>query len=456
MKLEQIKVADAYQSDTNPRGTDFSGPAFDDLVASVKEKGVLVPIIVRPKKKGAKLYEVIAGNRRFKAAQTVGLQEIPARIEELNDDEASEVQIIENLQREDVHPIEEGESYRRLVEQSHYEVASIAAKVGKSESYVRQRLFLTNLNKKAAEQYRKGKFTDGHAVLIAKLSQGDQDKVLNHFGAEWPAWSVSEVKNWIKQNIYDSLDYQPWLKDEEVMEAVGPCQECPPNNATLFGERKEGACTSLKCWNRKMKLYINYVAEKENTLLKVSKEYGTPETKGVIGRSDYQALSTKKKTHCEYAEKAVVAEGPDQGTVIWVCADKRCKEHGDQHTSYKLSSEEKEARKKERAREEAKKAKDDQKLLGVLAGIQWPMDDKTLDVLVDVTIERSGRDVARIIAKRHQWEVKRTDNRVDYDLTVRERMAVMTSQEKVQYLTEMLLQCVWEEPRKKALNTLVK
>jgi ParB/RepB/Spo0J family partition protein len=455
MKLEQIKVTEAYQSDTNPRGTDFSGPAFDDLVASVREKGVLVPIIVRPKKKGAKLYEVIAGNRRFKAAQTVGLQEIPARIEELNDEEAREVQIVENLQREDVHPLEEGEAYRQLIEKSRCEVVSIAAKVGKSESYVRQRLFLTNLNKKTADHYRKGELQDGHAVLVAKLSPSDQDRVLEHIGNEWGLWSVKEIKDWIKRNIYDSLDYQPWLKNKEATEAVGPCQECPPNNATLFGERKEGACTSLKCWNRKMKLYVNYVAEKENTLLKVSKEYGTPETKGIIGRSDYQTLSTKKKTHCEYAEKAVVAEGPDQGTVIWVCADKRCKEHGDQHTSYKLSSEEKEARKKERAWEEAKKAKDDQKLLGVLAGIQWPMDEKTLDVLVDITIERSGRDVARIIAKRHQWEAKRTDNRVDYDLTVRERLAVMTSKEKVQLLTEMLLQCVWEEPRKRAMNALV-
>src|SRR6185437_15484760 len=101
MKLQTIKVSDAYESENNPRGNDFKVASFDDLVASVKEKGVLVPVIARPRKKGAKQYEIVAGNRRFRAAQLAGVKEIPARIEDLTDEQAQEIQIIENLQRED-------------------------------------------------------------------------------------------------------------------------------------------------------------------------------------------------------------------------------------------------------------------------------------------------------------------------------------------------------------------
>ena len=185
MKLQLIKVTLAYESDTNPRGKKFEGPSFDDLVASIKEKGVLVPVIARPKEKGGKSFEIVAGNRRFRAAGLAGLKEIPARVEELSDDEAREVQIIENLQREDVHPLEEGEAYHKIIEESKYEIAAIAAKVGKSETYVRQRLFLTNLSEKSAKAYRKGDITDGHAVLIAKLSPNDQIEAVKFASDEW-------------------------------------------------------------------------------------------------------------------------------------------------------------------------------------------------------------------------------------------------------------------------------
>src|SRR5688572_924391 len=100
MKIESISIKMAYQSPTNPRGKDaFSGTEFEDLVASIKEKGILVPLIVRKRSKGGG-YEVVAGNRRLAAATKAGLKEIPVvDMQGLSDDEAKEVQIIENLQR---------------------------------------------------------------------------------------------------------------------------------------------------------------------------------------------------------------------------------------------------------------------------------------------------------------------------------------------------------------------
>src|ERR1039457_5106951 len=115
MNLQNLKVAECHESATNPRGKDFEGKQFDELVASIKEKGVLVPVLARKTSSSARsaVCEVIAGNRRLRAAVKAGLKEIPAQVVEMMDDEAREAQIVENLQREDVHPLEEGEAYRQ-------------------------------------------------------------------------------------------------------------------------------------------------------------------------------------------------------------------------------------------------------------------------------------------------------------------------------------------------------
>jgi ParB-like chromosome segregation protein Spo0J len=115
------------------------------------------------------------------------------------------------------HPLDEGEAYRRLIEESKYDYASVAAKVGKSESYVKQRLFLTNLEARPASAYRSGKILDGHAALIAKLSAGDQLLALKATTERYSLLTVKELKEWIESHIYSPLDEQPWLKDSEAM-----------------------------------------------------------------------------------------------------------------------------------------------------------------------------------------------------------------------------------------------
>jgi ParB/RepB/Spo0J family partition protein len=98
MELRTIRVSECFESPTNPRGTKFDKAEFAELVASVKEKGILMPVLVRPH---GKQFEVIAGNRRFRAAKEAGLTEIPAQVSDLSDTEAREAQIVENLQRAD-------------------------------------------------------------------------------------------------------------------------------------------------------------------------------------------------------------------------------------------------------------------------------------------------------------------------------------------------------------------
>jgi len=125
MKLQNIKITHCYESPTNPRGLEIRRPAFQELVASVREKGVLMPVLARPQKDK---FEIVAGNRRLRAAKVAGLTEIPARIEEMTDIEVREAQIVENLQRADVHPLEEGMAYRKLIEESGYDVAAVGRK----------------------------------------------------------------------------------------------------------------------------------------------------------------------------------------------------------------------------------------------------------------------------------------------------------------------------------------
>lgn len=453
MKLENIKVASAYESATNPRGKDFEGKAFDDLVASVKEKGVLVPVIARPNKKGDKQFEIVAGNRRFRAAQTVGLDEIPARVEEMTDEQAQEVQIIENLQREDVHPIEEGQAYRQLVEKSKLTIGDIAQRVGKSESYVRYRLFLTNLNSKVATAFRKGKITDGHAVLIAKLSENDQTEALKYCVDGWNNdTTVSDLKQWIERKFYNQLANQPWLNDKEANEAVGPCKECQPNRNSLFGEVKEGACTDLKCWKRKMGKYIDYVMAKKGITVKVSKDYGTPDAKDVLSKSNYEMLSTNKKKQCESAQMAIVAEGKDLGTIVHICNDPKCKTHGKQITPYKKSPEEKEQRKKEIAKELAKKEKENEKLLATLENIKLPVTDKTLEVLFELVLAKYNSDILREVAKRHKWEPIKDECdmgggkkslRTNWEKTTRKYADEMSGNDNFRLIIEIMLESIY-------------
>lgn len=467
MELQQIKISEAYESKNNPRGNDFEGKAFNELLASVKEKGVLVPVIARPMIGGEKKFEIVAGNRRFRAARLAGLEEIPARVEDMTDDEAQEIQIIENLQREDIHPIEEGIAYRKLIEESNYDVKTIAARVGKSEPYVRYRLFLTNLEKEAIKKLRNGEINEGQAVLIAKLAPNDQKEMIKELRSHW---STQDMKEWIRDYFYTKLDFQPWLKNEELCKAVGKCTLCPPNVPTLFGEVKEGACTDTKCWEVKMNKYINFLAKRDD-LLKVSKEYtyGSDEAKlrkrNILPSGDFTSLSTKKKEHCEFARKAIVAYGDGIGRVIWVCADAICKKHGKTHDApYKQTPEEKERRKKEAAKEQAKKEKEDQKLAEVLQVIQSPTSINFLDIILELVLVRNGEQYTKPVCKRHKWEVVKVESRTwddknvrmvsDWEKTVRENYAKLTADEKLRLVVEIMLETAWEDPKKKIIEMI--
>jgi ParB family chromosome partitioning protein len=463
MKLQTIKVSESYESENNPRGNDFKGPAFDDLVASVKEKGVLVPVIARPRKKGTKEYEIVAGNRRFKAAQLVGLKEIPARIEELTDEQAQEIQIIENLQREDVHPLEEGQAYRKLVEESKYEIPSVAAKVGKSETYVRQRIFLTNLEGSVAKVYRSGKMTDGHAVLIARLSANDQQVALKHLDSWGFRESINDLKEYIDREFYKPLEYQPWLKDAATLAAVGPCKECPPNVPSLFGAVKEGACTDKKCWKRKMGKYIDYRKERTPDLILISSEYSygsddKDDRKAVLSARNYEKVGPKDK--CKDAVLALVARGRGLGSQIRICVAPGCKIHGKRHSiaSSRLTPAEKAKREKEAAAEIARvareKKKDQEQMAATLAKVTWPLTVKTIDVLLEMVVEDFDNNIDEVGERRFPELAAKKGDDVDWSHEIKKAISKMSEKEKGQLIVEVILMNQWDSNRSKFMKKL--
>jgi ParB/RepB/Spo0J family partition protein len=161
--MDQIPLKQLHESPFNVRKT--AGP-LDELVKSVKRHGILQSILARPV--GDHL-EIVVGHRRFRAARQAGLTKVPVEVRELDEKEARELQLVENLQREDIHPMEEAEGYAALERDHGYTAEQIAEKIGKSESWVRGRLSYLELPEDARKAFYRGDLTPTTALLIARL-----------------------------------------------------------------------------------------------------------------------------------------------------------------------------------------------------------------------------------------------------------------------------------------------
>ncbi len=145
--------------------------SLKELVESIKEKGIIEPVIVRPIKEG---YEIIAGHRRFLAAKEIGLMEIPCIVKEVSDTEAAEISIIENIQRENLNPIEEAIAIKRLIDEFNLTHEEVAKKIGKSRVYVTNLLRLLKLPSEIKEKIEKGELSEGHARVLLSLKDEEE------------------------------------------------------------------------------------------------------------------------------------------------------------------------------------------------------------------------------------------------------------------------------------------
>lgn len=171
--VKKLKIRDIEPNPEQPRKT-FDKEKLEVLAKSIAEHGLIQPIVVKRKQNG--MYEIIAGERRWRAAKLAGLKEVPCVEGEYTEKGAMEVALIENLQREDLNPIEEAEGYQRLMQTFGLKQEEVAERIGKSRSAVANSLRLNNLSKKIKELVIAGKLSQGHARALLPIN--DEEKQL--------------------------------------------------------------------------------------------------------------------------------------------------------------------------------------------------------------------------------------------------------------------------------------
>lgn len=164
--VKQIPLNQIGTNPDQPRKT-FSDAELAELAASIKEKGVLQPILLRTVAGRPYMYEIVAGERRYRASKLAGKTEIPALIKTLSNENAMEIALIENVQRENLNPIEEANAYKNLMHACGYELGDIVRLIGKSESYIRNAMRLMELPDSVQDMVKRGDLSASHARAIA-------------------------------------------------------------------------------------------------------------------------------------------------------------------------------------------------------------------------------------------------------------------------------------------------
>lgn len=256
-RLASIHLFDIALSDSESqkkRRARFEEAAIAELASSIREHGVLQPIIVRPKGGG---YELVAGERRYRAAREAGLEEIPAVVRDLSDEKVLEVQLIENLQREDLHPMEEAEGYAQLMKVHGHPIEDLHVRVGKSRSYVYGRIKLLSLTPKARDAFYDGRINASTALLIARIPVPKlQDEALDHIVSS--DFTSRRAADYVHQHFMLRLKEASFPTDDATLPG-GPCSTCPKrtgNQPELFGDVKSAdVCTDPDCFASKTKAH---------------------------------------------------------------------------------------------------------------------------------------------------------------------------------------------------------
>ena len=169
IETNKISITDLTRNKFQPR-KHFGKDNLEELTNSIKEQGVIQPIVVRPDKVNTNKYEIIAGERRWLAAQNAGLHEVPVVILNVDDVKSLEFAIVENVQRQDLNPIDEARGYQRLINEFNYNQEKLSKFIGKSRSYIANSLRLLSLTEDVLQMVEKGDLSAGHARTLIGLN----------------------------------------------------------------------------------------------------------------------------------------------------------------------------------------------------------------------------------------------------------------------------------------------
>ncbi|HEY4543524.1 MAG TPA: ParB/RepB/Spo0J family partition protein [Tissierellaceae bacterium] len=207
-KIINIKLEDIRVNKNQPRQT-FNEKNLEELALSIKEFGVIQPILVR-KIDNTNIYEIIAGERRYRASVKAGLKEIPAIVTDIDKLEQDKIAIIENIQREDLNPIEEAKAYKNLIEKYKLTQLELSKTLGKSRSYIANSMRILNLDKIVLEYLENEKLTMGHCKVLLSLNKIEQVELANKIINE--GLNVRQTEELVKRIKNKDEDISPKKK----------------------------------------------------------------------------------------------------------------------------------------------------------------------------------------------------------------------------------------------------
>ncbi|MBR3968643.1 MAG: ParB/RepB/Spo0J family partition protein [Clostridia bacterium] len=203
-----LRLSEIEPNRNQPR-TNFDEDALSELADSIQKHGLIQPIVVRPTSSG--VYQIVAGERRWRACRMAGLSEVPVVIKELDDKNYYEIALIENLQREDLNAVEEAQGYRTLIDAYGLTQEQVAESVGKSRSAVTNALRLLSLDETALKALENGKITAGHARAI--LAADTKEKAVEMLKAALAGASVRELEAMAKSKVKAHKSTPPTVKN---------------------------------------------------------------------------------------------------------------------------------------------------------------------------------------------------------------------------------------------------
>lgn len=405
-ELRTLPVKSLQASPTNPRKR-FDEAGLEELAASIKVQGLVQPIVARPlngkAKPGGPTHEIVAGERRWRAASKAGVTFVPVIERKLSDADVAEIQLTENAQREDITPLEEARAYEQAMKVAKYTAEALASKVGKSVRHVWARLALLKLPKDVAEAFDKGWIGADHAAIIARLPEEDRERALEVAGAD-PSFEldagadtdedirvpvpVRVFREWVEREVWRKLDAAPWKKDApHNLKDLGTrqCSTCKYNtsvNPALGG--RAGCCTEPECFEAKMKHHIAEVAP--TVPLKIDQNAyrskgGSKTAAPVLGTQDYE----KAKKPGKDTQPALVTNGAERGQVIHVKLTKQGQQalkQAGQPAKKPTPDRSEESRKQQQAREDREEKVREHLFGRLLPKIAWPLPRKAVELLV--------------------------------------------------------------------------
>lgn len=466
-KITYLRIAEIVPNSMNLR-SDADKNNLHELAESIKAVGLINPITVRVYDDNLAQYQIVSGERRFKAAKLAGLEEIPAIIRDLDDNQTMEIIITENLQRKDPNPLDEASGFNWLLNTGRYDVEAIADKVGKPVSYVSKRLKFVQLSDEVRDKFRAGEITIGHALEFARLNEKQQEKMLKWMEAnKYSNPTATRLKEAIQQQFHLKLKDAVFdTEDDLLLEdlpgknkycGVLSCKMCVKRtgfNTNLFDDLSgEDNCTDPDCYETKLKAHIEktihtYV-EKDKPIVQYS-HTETPEKPGTLTKKSDLVIVKRGDKKCEATTDAIVSKvGPyhydfdkQVGEIIKVCTDPNCKVHKRSKSSSNEAANDKQTAENQKKYEKAKfdarvrELTEIRSITKLMPKIKVPLDSDIVEKIASGLIEEfmDYQDDLETLLREKGW----TEEQIS-DFELHKYFEKLSNNERLKFIAELVL-----------------